>query len=91
MTDAEVCRGGKLVSPSRKRAAVERLQAEFEISERRACQLSDQQRLEAKARDDEEALVRRMRATAVRFLADCVAKARRQAPRGCRDCGAAKH
>lgn len=53
------------MSPSRKRAAVEELQAEFQISERRACQAVDQprssQRYEAKPRDDEEGLVKRMR------------------------------
>lgn len=53
------------MSPSRKRAAVEQLRQEFEISERRACELVDQprssQRYEAKPRDDEMALVQRMR------------------------------
>lgn len=45
--------------------AVEGLQQEFQISERRACQVLGQprssQRFEAKPRDDEEALVKRMR------------------------------
>ena len=42
--DAEVCRGGKLVSPSRKREAVDELQTQFSISERRACEVLDQPR-----------------------------------------------
>lgn len=53
------------MSPSRKRAAACDLQAKFQVSERRACQLVDQprssQRYEAKPRDDEETMVRRMR------------------------------
>jgi putative transposase len=53
------------VSPSRKRAAVEKLQAEFQVSERRACEVLSQprssQRYTSKLRDDEEALVKRMR------------------------------
>ena len=53
------------MSPSRKRAAVVGLQEEFEVSERRACEVVDQprssQRYEAKPRDDEEALVKQMR------------------------------
>jgi transposase InsO family protein len=44
--------------------AVEQLQAEFNVSERRACEVLDQprssQRYQAKARDDEEALVKQM-------------------------------
>ena len=54
-----------MVSPSRKRAAAENLQEQFEVSERRACKVTDQprssQRYQAKPRDDELALVRRMR------------------------------
>ena len=53
------------MSPSRKRAAACELQEEFAVSERRACEVLDQprssQRYEAKRRDDEEALVKRMR------------------------------
>jgi len=53
------------VSPSRKRAAAQELQREFGASERRACQAIDQprssQRYRSKPRDDEEALVKRMR------------------------------
>lgn len=53
------------MSPSRKRAAVCELQAEFAVSERRACEVLDQprssQRYTVKPRDDEEALVKRMR------------------------------
>ena len=49
----------------RKRAAVEQLQTQFDVSERRACQVLDQprssQRYQAKPRDDEPALTRRMR------------------------------
>jgi transposase InsO family protein len=44
--------------------AVEQLQAEFDVSERRACEVLDQprssQRYQAKARDDEAALVKQM-------------------------------
>ncbi len=54
-----------MVSPSRKRAAVLELQAEFQVSERRACQVLNQsrssQRYTAQPRDDEEGLVKRMR------------------------------
>ncbi len=42
--DAEVRCGGKLVSPSRKRVAVEQLQERFDVSERRACKVLDQPR-----------------------------------------------
>jgi len=53
------------VSPSRKRAAVSELRKKFQTSERRACQALSQprssQRYEAKPRDDEQALVKRMR------------------------------
>jgi len=56
--------GGKLVSPSRKREAVHKLASEFGASERRACRVLDQprssQRYQAKVRDDEAALVKRM-------------------------------
>jgi putative transposase len=52
------------VSPSRKRDAANVLEARFEVSERRACQVIDQprasQRYQAKVRDDEAALVKRM-------------------------------
>lgn len=52
------------MSPSRKRAAVNALQAKFTVSERRACQVIDQprssQRYRAQPRDDERALVKRM-------------------------------
>ena len=63
--DAEVRRGGKLVSPSRKRAAAVKLQEEFAVSERRACRVLDQPRSKSalrrrKPRDDEAALVKRM-------------------------------
>jgi len=53
------------VSPSRKRAASCGLQEEFQVSERRACEVIDQprssQRYEPKPREDEQALVKRMR------------------------------
>lgn len=53
------------MSPSRKRAAVTALQTTFTVSERRACRVLDQprssQRYAARPRDDEGALVRRMR------------------------------
>ena len=53
------------MSPSRKRAAVCDLQAKFQVSERRACRVLHQprssQRYEPQPRDDEEALVKRMR------------------------------
>ena len=56
------------MSPSRKRAAVEKLQREFSVSERRACRALGQprssQRYEEKPRDDEPALVKHMRAVA---------------------------
>ncbi len=62
--DAEVRCGGKLVSPSRKRVAVEQLQERFDVSERRACKVLDQprssQRYEVQPRDDEAALTKRM-------------------------------
>lgn len=52
------------MSPSRKREAAVKLQEEFAVSERRACQAIDQprssQRYEPKPRDDEGALVKRM-------------------------------
>jgi putative transposase len=52
------------VSPSRKREAAVKLQAEFAVSERRACRVIDQprtsQRYQARLRDDEGALVKRM-------------------------------
>jgi putative transposase len=52
------------VSPSRKREATGKLKAEFSVSERRACQVINQprtsQRYQAKPRDDERALVKRM-------------------------------
>jgi putative transposase len=52
------------VSPSRKREATVKLQAEFSVSERRACQVIDQprtsQRYQAQPRDDERALMKRM-------------------------------
>lgn len=53
------------MSPSRKRAAVGELQKTFAVSERRACRALSQprssQRYESKPRDEEEALVKRMR------------------------------
>ena len=53
------------MSPSRKRNAANELEAQFEVSERRACQVIDQprasQRYEAQVRDDEAALVKRQR------------------------------
>jgi putative transposase len=52
------------VSPSRKREAAVKLQAEFAVSERRACRVVGQprtsQRYLARPRDDEAALVKRM-------------------------------
>jgi putative transposase len=52
------------VSPSRKRAAVEELQQEFSVSERRACRAIGQprssQRYESQPREDEPRLVQRM-------------------------------
>lgn len=52
------------MSPSRKREATGKLQAEFTVSERRACRVINQprmsQRYQAKPRDDERALVKRM-------------------------------
>ena len=52
------------MSPSRKREATLELQAEFSVSERRACRVNDQprtsQRYRSKPRDDERALVKRM-------------------------------
>jgi putative transposase len=53
------------VSPSRKRAAVCKLQEEFAVSERRACNVLNQprscQRYQVKPRDDEPRLIERMR------------------------------
>lgn len=50
--------------PSRKRSAVQQLQEEFKVSERRACEVVDQprstQRYESSPRDDEAALTKRM-------------------------------
>lgn len=52
------------MSPSRKREAAVKLQAEFAVSERRACQAIEQprssQRYKSKPRDDEPAMVKRM-------------------------------
>ena len=52
------------MSPSRKRAVVVKLQEEFTVSERRACRAIDQprasQRYQAKPRDDERPLMKRM-------------------------------
>jgi putative transposase len=52
------------VSPSRKRAAVVHLEASFEVSERRACDVADQprstQRYEPRPANDEAAVVTRM-------------------------------
>jgi putative transposase len=63
-SDAQAYCGGKLVSPSRKRAAVRELRAKYPASERRACRVMGQprssHRYEAKPRDDERALVQRM-------------------------------
>ena len=62
--DAEAHQRGKLVSPSRKRAAVGELQSEFAVSERRACKALDQPRrvsvIEQQPRSDEPALLKRM-------------------------------
>src|SRR5690606_3898024 len=62
--DAQAHRGGKLVSPSRKRAAVCELRAKFAVSERRACKTLNQprmsQRYKPKPRDDEPKLAARM-------------------------------
>lgn len=53
------------MSPSRKRAAVRELREKFTVSERRACETLNQprscQRYKPKPRDDEEAMVKRMR------------------------------
>jgi len=53
------------VSPSRKRAAVCELRVKFAASERRACKVLNQprmsQRYQARPRDDEQALTKRMR------------------------------
>ncbi len=63
-TDAKAHRGGKLVSPSRRRQAVEQLQNAYSVSERRACKVVGQarssQRYEASPRDDERPVVARM-------------------------------
>src|SRR5579864_1867001 len=63
-TDAEGDRAGKLLSPSRKRAAVAHLESEFEVSERCACEVVEQprstQRYEPHDADDEGPLVTRM-------------------------------
>jgi len=52
------------VSPSRKREAADELQEQFEVSERRACEVLDQprstQRYESTPRDDESALSQQM-------------------------------
>ena len=52
------------MSPSRKRAAAEGLQEKFSVSERRACEAIGQprssQRYQARPRDDESSLVKRM-------------------------------
>ena len=52
------------MSPRRKRAAAAQLQAEFAVSERRACQVIDQprssQRYQAKIPDDEPVLIARI-------------------------------
>lgn len=52
------------MSPARKRAAVNALQAKFTVSERRACRVIDQprssQRYASPPRDDEPALLQRM-------------------------------
>ncbi len=55
-----------MVSPARRRRAVEHLKKDFGVSERRACRVAGQpratQRYRPQARDDERVLVRRMRA-----------------------------
>ena len=55
---------GKLVSPSRKRSAVQQLQQGFDVSQRRACAVVDQprstQRYESEPRDDEAGVTKRM-------------------------------
>lgn len=57
-------RGGKLVSPSRRRAAVEELQRKFSASERRACKTVGQprssQRYQPTPRGDEPRLLQRL-------------------------------
>lgn len=62
--DAEASFGGKLVGPSRRRAAALELQRKFQVSERRACKVIGQprssQRFESKPRSDEAPLVKRM-------------------------------
>ena len=63
--DAEARRRGKLVSPSRKREAVVKLQEKFAVSERRACRgarsAAEQSALRRPSlADDERALVKRM-------------------------------
>jgi putative transposase len=58
------------VSPSRKRTATDDLQEQFSVSERKACKVLEQprstQRYDAKPRDDEPALVKRILETARR-------------------------
>ena len=62
--DAQPSPGGKLVSPSRKRAAVVEPQTKFGISERRACEAIGQSReaasVKATPRSDEAPLVKLM-------------------------------
>ena len=64
-SDAQARRGGKLVSPARKRDAAKELQKSFpQASQRRACRVLSQprssQRYKAKVPDDESRLVKRM-------------------------------
>src|SRR6202163_3855673 len=60
--DPEGCRLGKLLSPERRRCAVEHAREEYRMSERHACRLLGQrrgtQRYEPLQRIDEEALTR---------------------------------
>ena len=62
--DAQAHCGGKLVSPSRRRAAAEELRREFSVSERRGCkaicQPRSSHRYQSKPRHNEARLVRRM-------------------------------
>ncbi len=59
-TNSQGCSGGKLLSPERRRCAVERAREKYEVSERHACRLLGQwrrtQRYAAIQRVDEDAL-----------------------------------
>ena len=65
------CGGGKLLSPERRRCAVEHAREEYRMSERHACRLLGQwggtQRYEPLQRIDEEALTRAIVALASEY------------------------